>query len=112
DVLMSFLGIFPAIGQSMGDSLLLLATIYRTLFSIAGSFNAARLASDRPMLHALVLDVVGLALSIGGAGVAWNRGTSFGPAWYPLSLVALAMPSAWAGGKIREIELNLATGDR
>ncbi len=28
----------------------------------------------------------------------WDRGPEFGPHWYPLALVATALPCAWAGG--------------
>ena len=44
--------------------------------------------------------VVGLALSIVGAVTTWDRGPDFGPHWYPLALVATAMPCAWAGGRL------------
>lgn len=100
DALLHLAGVFPALGQPMGDRLLLLATAYRTVYNIAGSYIAALLAPDRPMMHALALGVVGLFLCIVGAVVTWNRGPAFGPHWYPLALVALAMPCAWAGGKL------------
>ena len=45
-------GIFPPLGQPMNDALLLLATAYRTVYGVAGSYIAARLAPDRPMAHA------------------------------------------------------------
>ena len=35
-------GVFPALGQPTGDSLLLLATAYRTIYSVVGSYIAAR----------------------------------------------------------------------
>lgn len=93
-------GIFPALGQPMSDRLLLLATAYRTVYNIAGSYIAARLAPDRPMAHALWLGVVGLALCIVGAVVTWNKGPAFGPHWYPVALIVLAIPCAWAGGRL------------
>lgn len=58
------------------------------------------------MQHALVGGVIGLILSTVGAVVAWTRGPALGPHWYPLALVATAMPCAWAGGKLRMIELH------
>jgi hypothetical protein len=64
----------------------------------------ARLAPDRPMQHALVGGVAGLAVSILGAAVTWNKGPAFGPHWYPLALVVLALPQAWVGGKHRVIQ--------
>jgi hypothetical protein len=108
DVVLHATGVFPPWGQSMVgfDGPLLLATIYRTVYGVAGSYVAARLAPDRPMLHALVLGAIGLGVSILGAVVTWNRGPAFGPHWYPLALVALAMPQAWAGGKLRVMQLR------
>jgi hypothetical protein len=56
------------------------------------------------MAHALALGVVGLAASIAGAVATWNRGPAFGPHWYPLALIATAMPCAWAGGRLRGVQ--------
>jgi hypothetical protein len=66
DVALHAAGVFPASGERMPDALLLLATAYRSVYAIAGSYIAARLA----------------------------------PKWYPLALIATAMPCAWAGGKL------------
>ena len=93
-------GVFPQIGRPMSDGLFLLATLYRTAFAIAASYVTARLAPHHPMQHALVGGLIGLLLSTAGAMATWNRGPEFGPHWYPLSLVVLALPSAWAGGRI------------
>jgi len=106
DVLLHAPGVFPPLGQPVSDALLLLATVYRTAFVIAGCYLTARLAPDRPMQHALVGGVVGLVLSTVGAVVTWNKGPAFGPHWYPLALIATALPCAWAGGKIREMQLR------
>lgn len=97
-------GVFPPWGQPMADSLFLLATAYRSVYGVAGSYIAARLAPDRPMAHAMALGVVGLALSIVGAVATWNRGPAFGPKWYPLALIATALPCAWAGGRLRAVQ--------
>jgi hypothetical protein len=107
DELLHLARVFPPWGASMVgfDGPLLLATIYRTIYSIASSYITARLAPNRPMLHALVGGVVGLVASIFGAVVTWNKGPAFGPHWYPLALVVLALPSAWAGGKLRVAQL-------
>ncbi len=31
---------------------------------------------------------------------------AFGPHWHPLALIVLAMPMAWAGGKLRLMQLG------
>ena len=98
DAVMHLTGIFPPLGQAMSDGLFLLATAYRTVYNVAASYIAARLAPHRPMGHALALGIIGLVVSTVGAVVTWNRGPEFGPHWYPLALIVLAMPSAWLGG--------------
>jgi hypothetical protein len=100
DIAMHATGVFPQSGQPMSNALWLLATAYRIVYGVAGCYIAARLAPDRPMQHAMALGVVGLALSILGAVVTWDRGPGFGPHWYPLALVAIAIPCAWLGGKL------------
>jgi len=106
DVVLHATRVFPPWGQPASDALLLLATAYRTVYSVAGSYITARLAPNRPMLHALVLGVLGLAVSIAGTVVTWNKGPAFGPHWYPVALVVLAVPQCWAGGKLYEMQLR------
>ena len=89
--------VFPPWHQPASNALLLLATAYRTVYSIAGSYVTARLAPNRPMLHALVLGALGLVVCIVGAVVTWNKGPAFGPHWYPVTLTVLAMPQCWLG---------------
>jgi len=101
-------GIFPALGQPMNGSLFLLATIYRTIYQILGSYFTAKLAPYRPMLHALIGGFIGLTLSIIGMVSTWNKGREFGPHWYPIALTVLALPTAWAGGKLYEMKSNAA----
>jgi hypothetical protein len=78
DIVMHETRVFPPPGQPMSNALWLLATAYRIIYGVAGSYVAARLAPDQPMLHALALGVVGLALSIVDAVVTWNLGPGFG----------------------------------
>jgi len=106
DVVMHIAGVFPQLGQPMSDALFVLATLYRTVYCIAGSYIAARLAPNRPMEHALVLGVLGLIVSITGAVVTWNKGPAFGPHWYPLALIVTAIPCAWVGGRLRIMQLR------
>jgi hypothetical protein len=106
DMVLHATSVFPPWGQPMTDALFGLATAYRIVYGVAGSYIAARLAPDRPMQHALVLGVFGVVVSIVGAVVTWNRGPAFGPHWYPLALIATAMPCAWAGGKLRVMQLR------
>ena len=106
DVVMHATGIYPPWFQYMPDSLFLLATAYRIVYSILGSYLTARLAPHRPMLHALILGGIGVVLSIVGALSTWNKGPEFGPKWYPITLIVMAIPLAWVGGKLRVKQLG------
>jgi hypothetical protein len=106
DVVMHATGVYPPWFQYMPDSLFLLATAYRVVYSLLGSYLTARLAPQRPMLHALILGVVGMVLSLAGALATWNKGPEFGPKWYPITLIAIAVPLAWLGGKLRLKQLE------
>jgi hypothetical protein len=99
-------GVFPPMGQRMSDALFLLATVYRSVYGVLGSYVTARLAPDRPMQHALVGCALGLVLATVGTVATWNNGPEFGPHWYPLSLLVTALPSAWAGGLLRVRQLR------
>jgi hypothetical protein len=107
DIVLHAIGVFPPWGQSMVgfNGPLLLATVYRTVYGVLASYIIARLAPDRPMEHALVGGFIGLVVSILGAAVTWNKGPAFGPHWYPLALIVLAIPQAWVGGKLRLLQL-------
>ncbi|MBI5086164.1 MAG: hypothetical protein HZB13_16395, partial [Acidobacteria bacterium] len=81
---------------------------HRTPGGVACSWLTARLAPHRPMAHALILGALGFVVAIAGAAVTWDKGPDFGPKWYPLALVVLAMPQSWLGGKLRELQLRPA----
>jgi hypothetical protein len=106
DVVLHSTGVFPPWDQRMSDALFLLATAYRTVYCIAGSYIAARLAPNRPMGHALALGILGLVVSTVGAVVTWNKGPAFGPHWYPVALIVTAIPCAWLGGRLRITQLH------
>jgi len=105
DVLLHATGIYPPWFQPMRTSLWLIAIGYRILDGIAGGYTVARLAPDRPVQHSLVLGVIGLIMSIAGVAGTWSKGPEFGPKWYPLTLVVIALPCAWIGGKLRARQL-------
>lgn len=111
DVVLHAAGVYPPWGQVVSDPILSLATAYRTVFGVVGAYVTARLAPDRPMLHALVLGALGFVASLLGAVLTWNKGPAYGPHWYPVALVVLALPTAWLGGWFREKQLRARTGN-
>ena len=103
DAALRAVGIFPALDQPpMSNALFLLATAYRLVYSVAGSYVTARLAPSRPLGHALIGGALGVVAATAGAVATWNHQPSLGPHWYPLALVVTALPCAWLGGKLGE----------
>lgn len=100
-----FPGAFDAGGNAVGTLPLLVSQLYVAVFAIAGCYLAALLAGRRPMFHALVLGALGLAFNIVMAVQFW--GTA--PAWYFMVALALVMPYAWIGGRLREAQVGPAT---
>jgi hypothetical protein len=103
DAVMHAFHLFPAIGQPMTDSrLLALATVYRTIYGVLGGYVTARLAPSRPMLHAFILGTLGELAAIAGVIATWNDVNKYGPHWYPIALVILALPPALLGAWLYE----------
>ncbi len=71
---------------------------YRNVYNVVGGYLIARLAPRRPMLHSIVLGSFGLFVSLAATIVTLHL--HVGPVWYGLGIAALALPSAWLGGKL------------
>lgn len=62
DTILEQTGVLPH-GALFDTGLLLLALMYRSLYSLIGSYFAAKLAPHHPMRHALALGVLGIVMS-------------------------------------------------
>ena len=102
DGIMHATGVFPPWGQTMGNALFVLALAYRSLYNVVAAYVTAWLAPMRPMWHALAGGALNVLASIAGAVATWDKGPEFGPHWYPLALIALALPCAWLGGVLND----------
>ncbi len=100
DLAMHATGVFPPEGRPMSDELFMLATFYRMIYTVVGGYITARLAPNRPMTHAWILAIIGVLAATAGTVATWDKGTEFGPKWYPIALVVLAIPSVLLGGKL------------
>ena len=108
DALMKTVGVYSF---PMTNPMFVIATAYRLVFAVLGCYVTARIAPSSPMKYALILGVVGMALSIAGlmAAISVPEGAGkalMGPLWYPIVLVVTAIPCAWVGGKIRLLQLQ------
>ena len=66
-----------------------------------GGYVTARLAPDRPGLHAVILGIVGIVAGTIGMSVAWDLSPHH---WYPIALVVTALPCTWLGGRLKTIQ--------
>jgi hypothetical protein len=100
DYVLEALGIFPPQSQpaAITSGLLLIALIYRCLYTVAGGYMTAWLSPDRPMRHVIILGCIGIVAGTTGAVVAWNLSSQH---WYPIALVVTALPCTWLGGKLK-----------
>ncbi len=90
-------GVYPPDGQPMyDDGLFALALAYRSLYGVIAGIITAWLAPSHKLRHAMILAGIGVVLSILGAIAMWNMG----PAWYPLAVIAICVPTAWLGARL------------
>jgi hypothetical protein len=102
DIVLHLVGFYSPPGTPQADGPYVVASAYRIVYGIAGCWVTARLAPGRPMFHALVLGGIGLVLSVAGSVAMWEMG----PAWYSIVVIAISLPCAWIGGRIRETQLR------
>ncbi|MBI2572834.1 hypothetical protein HYV86_03165 [Candidatus Woesearchaeota archaeon] len=102
DLILETAGVFPPISEAglFTTWMLVLALIYRTIYTIAGGYITARVAPTQPMRHAIILGSIGTVFAILGTIIGWDLSAH----WYPIMLVILAIPSVWLGAKLHEIK--------
>jgi hypothetical protein len=86
--------------DALPDSAAVVALIiaYRTAYNVLGAYIVANLAPKRPMLHAMILGVLGI---VGSLSVTVSQ-PDYGPAYYAIVLSLLTLPSVWVGVKLAE----------
>ena len=106
DFVLESLGIFTPPNEGFHTTwMVVTATIYRSIYVIAGGYITAALAPKPPMRYVLILGVIGIVMSTLGAIATIPLGIS--PAWYPIALVVLALPCVWLGGRLRTSQQSL-----
>jgi len=100
DFVLETLGIFPPQSEPAAYTagMLMVALVYRCVYTVAGGYVTAWLAPARPMRHAIILGIVGIVAGSIGVVVAWDLSPHH---WYPIALVVTALPCTWLGGKLK-----------
>jgi hypothetical protein len=73
---------------------LILAFIYRSIFTVAGGYVTALVAPINKMRHVVVLGILGVLGGIAGVIGGWNLSDH----WYPVALAISAFPLIYVGG--------------
>jgi len=97
DFIMEKTGVFPSPGQaSLSWWMLLLALFYRGIYTMLSGYVTALLAPDNPVRHAIILGIIGFAITLLGSIANWEKSA----AWYPVALILITLPCTWAGGML------------
>ncbi len=100
DLVLEKLGIFTPPDQGFHTTwMVVTATAYRTIYSVAGGYVTAALAPSPKMRYVAILGIFGTVAGTLAAIVTIPMGLA--PVWYPIALAMLAFPSVWLGGKLR-----------
>jgi len=102
DALFSNAGLLKDPFHDTTTGVILLIIIYRNIYNVAGCYLVAALAPNHPLGHTLIVGVIGCVLSLVATIALWEPVTG----WYSITITILAIPSAWAGGKLREVYLR------
>jgi hypothetical protein len=79
---------------------LLMALIYRSVFTIIGGYLTAALSATKPMRQVIILAVIGTVFGTLGTVANWDKAILSG-VWYPVVLLISSPLFIWVGGKLR-----------
>ncbi len=97
DFVLETTGIFPPPDKGFFMWwMLVLALIYRGIYTAGSGYITAALAPNRPMRHAIILGIIGVVVTILGSIANWDKSH----AWYPIALILITLPCTWLGGKL------------
>lgn len=104
DTVLETTGIFPSFSAQQKDHsllvwwMLLLALIYRSIYTVVGGYITAMLApNNKSMRLAVILGIFGTIAATIGVIVGWDLSDH----WYPIALAITAFPLIWLGAKLR-----------
>lgn len=95
DIILLKIGVLPP-GALFDPFLLSIVLTYRTIYTILGGFLVAKLAPEKPVLHAVIMGAIGMIPAIFGAVVM----KEYGPMWYSLAIVIEAIPCTYIGARL------------
>ena len=100
DAFLEKTGFFPSQSDAAAYAwwMLLIALIYRMIYTVAGGYVTARTAHDRPMRQVTILGLLGIIGGTIGIFAGWHLGHH----WYPIAITVTAFPLTWYGGTLKK----------
>lgn len=100
DHILHVTNVYPPYGEATLDhGLLLLAFVYRAVFTVAAGYLAAMWARDKAVRAIWALGIIGTIAWLGGTVAMWE----YAQPWYNIGGIVTAIPLALAGGKLYEL---------
>jgi len=100
DFLLESIGVLPNPQKGLFVKwAILLVLFYRGVFTIFGGFIVAKLAPNKPMLHAIILGTIGTLITV--IATVSPSLSNKAPLWYGLTLAAITIPCLWLGVRIK-----------
>jgi len=101
DFLLERIGVLPNPERGLFETwAILLCLFYRAIYSVLAGFIIAKLAPNKPMLHALILGVIGVAITL--LSVSNPEFAQKSKLWFGYTLAAITIPCIWLGVKIQQ----------
>lgn len=95
---MESVGIFPSPEHGLFITwMLIVALIYRCIYTLIGGYVTATLAPQNKMKHVIILGIIGTIAGIAGVIFGWNLSQH----WYPIAIAVSGFPLTWYGGKLK-----------
>lgn len=100
DFLLESIGVLPDPSKGLFDTwAIVLVLFYRGIYTVFTGFVVARLAPGNAMLHAVILGIIGTAITV--MAVSSPAFAEKAPLWFGYTLAGITIPCLWLGVKIR-----------
>lgn len=100
DFLLESIGVLPDPSKGLFDTwAIVLVLFYRGIYAVFTGFIVAMLAPGNAMLHAMILGVIGTAITL--MAVSDPAFAEKAPLYFGYTLAAITIPCLWLGVKIR-----------
>lgn len=101
DFLLEKIGVLPNPEKGLFETwAILLVLFYRAIYTVFAGFIIARLAPNKPILHAIILGVIGTSITLWA--ISSPEFAQKSTLWFGYTLAILTIPCLWLGVKIQQ----------